>query len=123
MHALNASRMQVLWAIACKSLRPEVHHPNKTRQRVCVCVLTHLRSLPLDLLLWIGIFWHANGYLLRWEGWVGEQFPRLEALLQELPEVLIFEFDGVPNRTQRRFSVSLHAVCECAVKSHQNESR
>lgn len=88
-----------------------------------MCVLTHLGSLPLDLLLWIWIFWHSNGYLLRWERWVGEQFPGLEALLQELPEVLIFKFDGVPNRTQRRFPVSLHAVSECTVKSHQNDSR
>lgn len=78
--------------------------------------MTHLGSLPLDLLLGIGIFWHPNGSLLRRERWVGEQFPGLEALPQELVEVLIFKLDRVPNRTQRGFPVSLHAGGTCTVK-------
>lgn len=86
-------------------------------------MLTHLGPLPRYLLLWIRIFWHANGYLLCWERWVGKEFPGLEALLQELPEVLIFKFDGVPNRTQGRFPANLHAVSECTVKSHQSGCR
>lgn len=88
-----------------------------------MCLLPHLGSLPFDLLLWVGILWHPNGCLLRWERWVGEQFPGFEALFQELVEVLIFKLDWVTNRTQRRFPVSLHDVSACTVECHQDESR
>lgn len=65
---------------------------------------THLRSLPLDLVVRTGRVQtrQTDGALLSWEGWIREQLPGLQTLLQEAQEVLILRLDRVLDGAQRR---------------------
>lgn len=73
--------------------------------------LTHLGSLPLNLLLgirvWLG---HTDGLLLSREGWIREEHTGLQTLLQKSLEVLTPELDRVLDGAQRCIFISLHAV-------------
>lgn len=70
----------------------------------------YLGSLPLNRLLWIGVFRHADGCLLSGKGWVSKELSDLQALLHERPIVLISKLDRVLNRAEGCLLFSGHAV-------------